>query len=957
MIGVNGGALSHAVKDLRSCLEDVVPRARVLTSALDRLAFANDASVYRMVPRGVVQPASVEEVQGLFRLSHRERVPLTFRAAGTSLSGQAVTDGVLVDVSRHWRTVEVLDDGAAVRVQPGAIAAAVNRTLAPHGAKIGPDPASIAAAMMGGVLANNSSGMCCGVELNAYHTLESMAVVLPDGTVVDSSVADAEARFAAESPQIARGLLELRDRVLADPGLCDRIRRKYRMKNTMGYSLNAFLDHTTPVAILSHLMIGSEGTLGFIAEAVLRTVPDYPLKHTGMLFFPDVPAACSAIVPLRESGARTLELMDRASLAAVVGRPGVPDRIPGLPPTAAALLLEYQESTDPDLAERLAGCHDLLPSLSLQSEPIFTRDPARQADLWAVRKGLIPSVGAKRERGTAMIIEDVVFPLEALAEGVRELQEMCAAHHYDDAIVFGHARDGNLHFVLNQRFDDPEAVRGFDGFMKTLADLVAVRYGGALKGEHSTGRNMAPFLALEWGPEALSVMRQVKALVDPEGLLNPGVLINDDPRAHITHLKSLEPVEEMVDPCIECGFCERLCPSRDLTRTPRQRIVLRREMTRLRREEPGSELLRELEREFKYSGLDTCAADGMCATGCPVGIDTGLLVKHLRDEGHPAWRRGLARTMARHFGAVERASRAGLRAAHVAREDLGAGGTAGLVRVARALGLDLPLGFPDLPRAAGADLPRTARGDARAVYLPSCVSRTLGPGGGDRPLAEVVVAVCARAGVPVWIPDGISEHCCGMPFGSKGYEEAARIAASRLVEAIWQWTDAGRLPVLLDTSPCAHTLRSCRPELPPRLRERHRRLEMLDGLEFALERVVPHLEVRRTGGRIALHPVCSTVKMGIDALLSKVVEPFCSKAVVPPSAGCCGFAGDRGYLVPELTAAATAAEAREIESGAFEGFYASSRTCEIGLTRATGRPYRSFWYLLEEATRPPEKGS
>ncbi len=944
--------MSHVANDLRSSLEGVLPSARVLTGALDRLAFANDASVYRMVPRGVVQPASIEEVQGLFRVSHRERVPMTFRAAGTSLSGQAVTDGILVDVSRHWRSVEVLEDGAAVRVQPGVIAAAVNRTLAPHGAKIGPDPASINACMMGGVLANNSSGMCCGVELNAYHTLESMVFVLPDGTIVDSAAPDAEERFAAESPEIARGLMELRDRILADTALCHRIRHKYRMKNTMGYSLNAFLDHAAPVAILSHLMVGSEGTLGFIAEAVLRTVPDYPLKHTGMLFFPDVPAACSAIVPLRESGARTLELMDRASLAAVVGRPGVPDRIPGLPPTAAALLVEYQESAESELAERMSGCRDLLSSLSLQSEPIFTRDPTQQADLWAVRKGLIPSVGAKRRRGTAMIIEDVVFPREALADGVRELQGMCAAHHYDDAIVFGHARDGNLHFVLNQRFDDPEAVRGFDAFLHELADLVTSRYDGALKGEHSTGRNMAPFLELEWGPEALGVMRRVKGLVDPEGLLNPGVLINDDPRAHVTHLKSLEPVEEMVDPCIECGFCERLCPSRDLTRTPRQRIVLRREMTRLRREEPGSEQLRQLEREFQYSGIDTCAADGMCATACPVGIDTGLLVKHLRHRSHPGWRRGLARSLARRFGLVEKVARGGLRAARLARSVLGARGSSAVARASGVLGLDLPLGFPDLPRAARAGLPRTDRAGARAVYLPSCVSRTLAPEGRDRPLPEVVVAVCARAGAPVWIPDGVSDHCCGMPFGSKGYEEAAATAASRYVEAIWEWTEEGRLPVILDTSPCVHTLRHCGPGLEKELRDRYDRLRMLDGLEFALEHVVPRLEPRRTLGKVALHPVCSTVKMGTGELLAKVVEPFCAEAVVPPGAGCCGFAGDRGYLVPELTASATAAEAREVRTGAFDGFYSSSRTCEIGLTRATGRPYRSFWYLLEEASRP-----
>jgi D-lactate dehydrogenase len=944
--------MSASTRDVQADLERVLPAGRVLTGTLDRLALANDASVYRKVPRAVVQPESIDEVRGLFHLSHQHRVPLTFRAAGTSLSGQAVTDGILVDVSRHWRSVEVLEEGAAVRVQPGAIAAAVNRTLAPHGAKIGPDPASINACMMGGVLANNSSGMCCGVELNAYRTLASMVFVLPDGTVVDSSAPDAEERFAAEAPELARGLVELRDRVVADRALCDRIRRKYRMKNTMGYSLNSFVDHTTPVAILSHLMIGSEGTLGFIAEAVLRTVPDYPLKHTGMLFFPDVPAACSAIVPLRDSGARALELMDRASLASVQDRPGVPDRIPGLPPTAAALLLEYQESTEPELADRVASCRDLLPTLSLQSEPIFTRDPDRQADLWSVRKGLISSVGAQRRRGTSMIIEDVVFPVEALAEGVRELQAMFARHHYDDAIIFGHAKDGDLHPVLNQRFDDPEAIRRFDAFMKELADLMVVRYDGALKGEHSTGRNMAPFLELEWGAEALAIMRQLKRLIDPEGLLNPDVLINDNPQAHLTDLKPLEPVEAEVDPCIECGFCERLCPSRDLTRTPRQRIVLRREMTRLQREEPRSETLRELERAFQYSGIDTCATDGLCATGCPVGIDTGLLVKLLRHESHPAWRRRLARAMARHFGVVERAARGGLRAAHAARAVLGARGAAGLARVSRSLGLRLPLGFPDLPRAARSTLPQTAREGATAVYLPSCVSRTLGPEGDGRPLAEVVVAVCERAGAPVWIPDGVHDHCCGMPFGSKGYKEASAVAASRFVKAIWEWTDEGRLPVVLDTSPCAHTLRHCGFELDADLRECHERLEMLDGVEFALKHVVPGLKTVRPQGRVALHPVCSTVKMGIDGLLPKVVAPFCAEAVVPPSAGCCGFAGDRGYLVPELTAAATADEAREIRSGTFDGYYSSSRTCEIGLTRATGKPYRSFWYLLEEVSRP-----
>jgi D-lactate dehydrogenase len=531
-----------------------------------------------------------------------------------------------------------------------------------------------------------------------------------------------------------------------------------------------------------------------------------------------------------------------------------------------------------------------------------------------------------------MIIEDVAFPLEALADGVRDLQNLCASHAYDDAIVFGHAKDGNLHFVLNQSFGEQSDVDRFDTFLHRLADLVAVRYGGALKAEHSTGRNMAPFLETEWGPEAVAIMRELKALVDPEKLLNPGVLLNEDPQAHITHLKALETVEDEVDPCIECGFCERLCPSRDLTLTPRQRIVVRRELARLRREEPSSPELRELAKHYSYAAIDTCAADGLCATGCPVEIDTGLLVKRLRHEEHPAWRQRLARAVAGHFGAAERVARMGLRLGGVARS------------------LRLP-GVPaDLP-AAAPRLPISSRESATAVYFPSCVSRVIGPHDGGRPLAEVIMEVCARAGTPVWIPDGVDAYCCGMPFASKGYLEASVDAASRLVDALDTWSGGGELPIIIDTSPCSYTLCHCGPDLDPELRERYERLRILDGIEFALEHVVPRLEARRPAGEVVLHPVCSAVKMELEDAMRAVVAPFCSRVTVPESAGCCGFAGDRGYLVPELTASATAIEAAEIGSASYDGYYSSSRTCEIGMTRATGEPFRSFWYLLDEVSR------
>ena len=558
--------------DLAAELRAFLPADRVRTRPIDRVAYASDASVYRRVPAAVVLPRDVEEIRSLLRLGRRLRIPLTFRAAGTSLSGQAVSDGILVVVATpDWRGIELLDGGSRVRVEPGAIGGDVNRQLAPYGVKLGPDPASIDACTIGGILANNSSGMCCGVEQNAYRTLESISFVLADGRQFDTGRPAAREAFVREAPELAHGLVELKRRVEGNAVLRERIRRKYAMKNTMGYSLNALCDFSDPLDILAHLLIGSEGTLAFIAGAVLRTIPDPPLKSCGLLLFADVPRACGAIAALRESGARTLELMDRASLRSVEDQPGVPPGLRDLPETAAALLVEYQCGGEQELGGRERALHALLPSLSLLDEPQLTREPDARARLWRVRKGIIPTVGAMRPRGTSCIIEDVVFPVERLAQGVGELQRLIADHGYDDVAVFGHAKDGNLHFVLTQAFDGAAEIERYDRFMQQLARLVAVRHGGALKAEHGTGRNMAPFVETEWGPEAYAVMRALKHLVDPDGLLNPGVLLDDAPRAHVEQLKSLPAIEPEVDACIECGFCERMCPSRDLTLTPRQR--------------------------------------------------------------------------------------------------------------------------------------------------------------------------------------------------------------------------------------------------------------------------------------------------------------------------------------------------------------------------------------------------
>ena len=939
---------------LRDSLAAIVGQERVLDRPVDLIAFAADASFYRLIPKAVVFASSIQEVQALFRLSHDLKVPMTFRAAGSSLSGQAISDGILVEVARNWRTIKVLENGAQVRVQPGVIGAHVNHALRPYRSKMGPDPASINTCTVGGILSNNSSGMCCGVVQNAYHTLDSLTFVLPSGTVIDTGAPDSDTQFRAAEPALTEGLLAMKAELLGNPALAERIRSKYKTKNTTGYSLNAFMDFDRPVDIFRNLLVGSEGTLAFIAEAVLNTVPDLPVKVTGFLLFPDLHAACAAIIPLRDAGAAALELLDRASLRSVENQPGVPASFKTLADGAAALLVEFhgrEESVRADLERQALSTAS---GLQLLEPAHFTHDPIEQAMMWKIRSGTFPSVGAVRKRGTTVLIEDVAFPIESLADAAVDLTKLFARHGYDEAIIFGHAKDGNLHFVITQSFNDQAAVERYERFIDDVVELVVRKYDGALKAEHGTGRNMAPFVEAEWGPEAKAVMAKLKALVDPWSLLNPGVIINDDPKGHLADLKPMPGVEEEVDKCIECGYCEPKCPSRELTLTPRQRIVVRREIARLEacRENPA--LLASLQEAFPYMALETCAADGLCATACPVGIDTGQLTKRFRRASHSRRAQKLALSVARNFASVEPVMRLALRAGHTVQALFGASAMPFITRALKTFGSS-HLWSPEMPKAAKAPLPSTNLEGAAAIYIPACISRMMGHLPGEPTelsLVEALVKLADRAGTPVHIPFDVEGTCCGVPFSSKGFDEAHRYTINHAIEKFWEWSQQGRLPVVMDTSPCTYGVLSSRAYLTDDNQAKFDKLKIIDSTAFAYDVLLPRLQVRRKVGSVALHPVCSVTKMNLLPQLEGVAKACADKVVVPRDAGCCGFAGDRGFTHPELTASATKHEAREVKTQSFDGYFASSRTCEVGMTRSTGQVYRSFLYLLEETTRP-----
>ena len=933
--------------DLFQDLSRVIPGERLIRDDLRTLAYGTDASFYRLIPKLVVRVDSEAEVGEVLRQCRARRLPLTFRAGGTSLSGQSLSDSVLMQLGTGWRGIRIEEEGRLITLQPGVVGAQANARLAPYRRKIGPDPASINAAMVGGIAANNASGMCCGTSQNSYRTLEGMRLVLADGAVVDTRSAASRDRFRQTRPDLVESVGRLAKRTRENGELAGRIRRKFKMKNTTGYSLNALVDFEDPIDVIQHLMIGSEGTLGFISEITYRTVPDHPHKATALILFPDIRTACEATTLLRNCPVSAVEIMDRAGLRSVEDKPGLPLDLKNLDPPVAALLVETRGETPEELDRHLGATTRSLADLPTVEPVAFTRDPAEQLRLWNIRKGLFPSIGAIREIGTTVIIEDVAFPIDRLAEATLQLQQLFRKHRYSEAIIFGHALEGNLHFVFTQDFNRPEEVRRYRDFIGDLTQMVVHRYGGSLKAEHGTGRNMAPFVELEWGAEAYGLMREIKAIFDPEDLLNPGVILNSDPQVHLKNLKPLPKAHSVVDKCTECGFCEVNCPSRDLTLTPRQRIAVWREISRLRSNGDNAARLVELTGRYAYQGNATCATDGLCAIACPVNIDTGKLIKDLRRLQVSGWQDRAATLLADHFGLATAALRMLLTATHRLQGLLGAEGMRRVTDGARRLsGNRTPQWNPWLPRAAEAMAPSGRDGEAalKAVYFPSCLSRTLGVAGhrpGRPSQNRMLDSLMRKAGVEPVYPENLSGLCCGMPFASKGFERQGAAKQEELRRALSLASRDGLHPVLVDTSPCLFRLKESAlfaADFP-----------IYEPAEFILKVLRPGLAFRKSAGRVALHSPCSSRKMGLDGALRQLAELCAESVVVPDSVGCCGFAGDRGFSHPELTASALGPLKADLPSSCSRG-YSTSKTCEIGLSLHADIPYESIAYLVDECT-------
>ncbi|MCP3428397.1 FAD-binding and (Fe-S)-binding domain-containing protein [Opacimonas viscosa] len=949
-------------------LSHILDNERIITDISRRRAYATDASFYQLIPALVIKVASIGEMQDVLALSFLHNIPVTFRAAGTSLSGQAITDSVLILLTEHWRNHEILENGQKIRLQPGVVGADANRYLAPYQRKIGPDPASINACKIGGIAANNASGMCCGVAKNTFYTMAEMTIIFADGTALNTGDASSIAAFRTSHKPLLDAIEALAQNVQADAELTTLIQHKYRLKNTTGYSLNALTDYTDPVSVLSHLMVGSEGTLGFIADITYNTVVEHPYKATGLYLFANPTIACQLASTLREYPVDAVELLDQRALNSVAGKPGLPDTFCHNAPTSTALLIETTASDQASLDAHISQ----LTSLVQQAQPLeaihFSQDAVLSAQLWAIRKATFPAVGAVRETGTTVIIEDVSFPHDVLDQGVLGLQALFAKYNYTEALIFGHALAGNLHFVFTQAFDTPEQVQRYDDFMRDVAQLVAVDFQGSLKAEHGTGRNMAPFVELEWGKKAFSVMRELKQIIDPTGILNPGVILNEDPDAHIKNLKALPKANDIVDKCIECGFCEPVCPSKDLTFTPRQRIAIWRRIQQLKDRgyliDAERQELGQLEHDFQYYGIDTCAATGLCAERCPVGINTGDLIRELRGQNVGKFGTTIAKFSSEQFAPLTKTAGTALGLASRISKIIGPTRTNTLGRTLHhSTGRRMPLWFSRYPQPAAplgtsksassqslvaqtkleleANHAESKKHTLEVIYFPSCASRTMGPdplSKEQRSLHEVTQTVLHKAGYTVTIPASVSGLCCGMPFSSKGLSQFATAKGDELLASLQTLSDNGRIPIIFDTSPCKL-----------RLAELGHALPIFEACEFMAQHALDKLDIQPINETVALHITCSSQKMGLSSALQTIAQRCATHVIEPEGIHCCGFAGDKGMTQPELNASALSTLKKQVGSSCSNG-YSNSRTCEIGLSEHSGIDYQSLLYLLDRAS-------
>ena len=937
--------MSTLIKDYERFAKEAkeICKDRVYTDHLRRYAYGVDASCYSYLPKVVVKAEDEREVRRLIRLCQQCGTPFTFRAAGSSLSGQCSSEDVLIVCNDGFKKMEVIDDGKALKCECGVIGSDANDLLKPYNRKIGPDPATLATALVGGILNNNSSGMCCGTAQNSYKTIRSIRVVLLDGTVLDTSDKKSIEQFLREKPQMVEEILQLRKEILADEELTHLIHHKYKIKNTTGYSLNSLVDFEDIIDIINHLFIGSEGTLGFVSEIVYNTVEDVPHKGCGLMFFSTLNDASLAVVALANMGREKVvaaEMMDYQSLKAVQTLENVPDFVREVPEGTSAILFQTESYSKDTVDENLAFIKEQLKDIPTAIPSLYSQDPKEYDSWWAIRKGILPIVGGQRRKGTTVITEDVCFQIEDFTKGIEMLTELFHKYDFvDGGVIFGHALSGNVHFNITPDFSDPKDTKNFGDLVKEMSERVS-GFGGSLKAEHGTGRMVAPFVEMEWGKKAYEINRRIKAIFDPERILNPDVMITDDPDVYKKNLKAQCVIDDAFTICMECGFCEKHCPSRNLTLTPRQRIALLRETKRLENE-GNFTLASELRKGYEYFGVDTCAACSMCKGLCPLSIDTAQIALSMRRIDPPAPE--LAKKIYDNFSTTLQMCRAGVSLEGIAGSIITQKAISKITEGLHGVTGVTPYVPKTTPKANRYKLKNRIKPTnfEKVVYFSTCANRAFKPNQGyddDRSLQQVVESLCNKAHIDIIYPKHIENLCCGLSF--ENYDDVHERAVKDLHDALMKASQNGKYPIVIDHSACFNHAFKHMPDL-----------EINDISEFLCKYVVPHLDIEKCDERVIVHKQCKIKSLNKSQYIEDLARLCTDHVFNIKSFACDGFAGQKGFFTPELNKSATKDLAGEIaEYGATLGV-SSSSTCEIGLGENGGIPFVGVAFLLDRCSK------
>ena len=1016
-------------------LQDIrqfIPSDRIYTDELRTLGWGTDASFYRQIPKVVIRSDGEEEISKIVKACQKYKLPFTFRAAGTSLSGQSCTDSVLIVAGKHWENYSLSADAESIKLQPGIVGARVNEILKPYGRVFPPDPASIGSAMVGGIVINNASGMNCGVHANSDRMMVSAKIILTDGTVLDTGDEKSREAFRKSHPEFLKKIEALRDKVRADKPLADRIARKYSIKNVTGLNLRPLIAYDDPFDIIAHSMVGSEGTLAFLSEVTMKTLKDYKYKASAMVYFLTMKESCEAVVAMKKLKAgdedlemsaenlmvKSAEMLDYKSLSSVddpvylqykqdVDAGKIEGVEPGDYHNLTAILTETKGITHKQLLDKIEAIKKCLGQFRLYIPAEFTEDPAIYGKYWAIRSGIFPSVGGTRPIGTSCLIEDVAFPIESLPEATVKLQKLIADHGYDDACIYGHAFEGNYHFILNQSFADEHEVARYAEMMRDVAKLVVEGYDGSLKAEHGTGRNMAPFVKYEWGDKAYETMKELKAIFDPDGLLNQGVIFNDDPDCFIKCLKPLPVLDYdfksvpdgghyLVDPrlstaketieqvkrankCIECGFCEVNCMSCGLTLSSRMRIAVQREICHLEATGANPERAATLRRQYKYYGDQTCATDGLCSTSCPMKINTGELTHLIRqlDMNKSTLGYQVGEFAANHMAGIKSGLRVVLDVAHAAHVTLGPKLMTSVCRTMNKMGM--PLWTTAMPKKKR----QPKKSDLTQFIINSIDHSPLNidhSAAQKDPSANNGQSSMVNGQSPnpkvVYFPSCINQTMGQSKQGGKIHDlvdEVIQLMAKAGYEVIFPegmermccgqiWESKGMLDIAdrksaeLEAALWKASEQGKYPVLCAqspclhRMKKVMHKMKLYEPAEFIMEYLVPRLDFHPTDRHIALHLTCSTREMGVDKDMIALARLCSTNVFLPEGVGCCGFAGDRGFTFPELNKYGLRKLRPQIEANHIEVGYSNSRTCEIGLETNTGIPYMSIVYLVNECT-------